>query len=72
LAGHDIGGFAGICAATWITYRLCRGRGMRGGPRRWMLRLRERWLRWRLDVLRRRRRFRVVRDRDGGGPPLIN
>jgi membrane associated rhomboid family serine protease len=69
LAGHDIGGFAGICAATFITYRLLGGRG---GWRRWKLRLKEQWLRWRIDALRRRRGIRVVRDRDDKRPPWIN
>ena len=72
LAGHDIGGFAGICAATWITYRMCGGRGPRGGPRRWMQRLRQQLLRLRLDLLRRRRGIRVLRGGGDEGPPFIN
>jgi membrane associated rhomboid family serine protease len=69
LAGHDIGGFGGVCAATFVTYRLLSGRG---GPRRWWLRLKEQWLRWRLDLLRRRRRIHVVDDRDDKRPPWVN
>ena len=72
LAGHDVGGFAGNCAATWLTYRLCGGRTMRGGPRRLVLKMKEQWLRLRLDLVRRRRGIHVVRDRDGKGPPWVN
>jgi hypothetical protein len=63
LATKDLAGFAGICAATAITYVALTP----GGPRRFLrngrLRLKQRWLAWRLAREQRRRKLRVL---DGG------
>lgn len=64
LATHDLAGFAGVVvavAATWWWLR----RGARGGAHRWRKRAEERWLRWRLRRLQRRRGLRVVRGEGG-------
>lgn len=69
LGSKDIGGFAGICAGTAITYTMLAP----GGPLRRLRTWRLQWQRTRLerkvDRLRRRRNFRVIRPPDPGDPP---
>lgn len=69
LSTHDLAGFAGLAAGIGLTV-LYLGGGSRGGSgwRRLWLALQERWIRLRLDRMRRRRGLRLVdrdeRDRD--------
>ena len=69
LSSHDLGGFAGVCAATGATYAYLSGGGTRRGLRRWWLKRKEAWLRWRLDRARRKRGIHVVRDDERRDPP---
>jgi hypothetical protein len=69
LGTRDLAGFVGLAVAIGATWWwLSRRRG--GGPRRWRKQWEERWLRWRLRRLQRRRGLRVVRGEGGseGGP----
>jgi hypothetical protein len=60
LPTRDLGGFLGICCAVGMTWlHLTPGRGRTVG-RRLALRLQERWMRYRLARLRRRKRMRLV------------
>lgn len=73
LSTKDVGGLAGICAATGVTVAMLR-RGGRGGK------VRRRWLEWRrrrleakVDRLARRRGLRVLDgDKGRGRGPTIN
>jgi membrane associated rhomboid family serine protease len=66
LATKDVAGLAGLWTATAVAFLRARPRGGRPPLERAVLRWRERWLRWRLDRLRRRSRLRVL---DGGRGP---
>lgn len=68
LSSKDLAGFVGIVVAVAFTFvRLDPGgMGRRGGGRELWLRLQQRWMRYRLDRLRKRRGLRVVGG-DGGG-----
>lgn len=59
LGTRDLAGFLGLCVAIGFTWWWLQGRGRRG--RELWLRLQERWMRWRLARMRRRRGFTVVR-----------
>lgn len=75
LGTKDLAGFVGICAGVAVTWSLLtRGgliRGLRGGWRELWLRMQQKWIRWRLGRMRKRRDFRVFegegrRDRGRG------
>ena len=74
LGTKDLAGFVGICTAVAITYSLLtRGgliRRLRWGWREMWLRLQQKWIRWRLGRMRKRRDFRVFEGegrREGSG-----
>jgi membrane associated rhomboid family serine protease len=71
LSTKDIGGLAGLWAATGAAYWRARPAGGPPSLRRLRLRWQEALMRWRLDRLRRRSRFRVV-DGDRKGGPTVN
>jgi membrane associated rhomboid family serine protease len=71
LATKDLGGLAGLWTATAIAFARARPAGGRTTLGRLRLRWNEAILRWRLDRLRRRSRFRVV-DGDRKRGPTIN
>ena len=70
LSTKDLGGLAGLWVATGVAY--WRGQPGSGPPslRRLRLRWQEALMRWRLDRLRRRSRFRVVDGERGRGPTI--
>ncbi len=71
LSTKDLGGLIGLWTATGVAYWRARPGSGRPSLRRLRLRWQETLLRWRLDRLRRRSRFRVV-DGTGGGGPTVN
>ncbi len=68
LATRDLAGFVGLTVAVLATWWWLSRAGSPGGPRRWHKGLEERWLRWRLRRLQRRRGLRVVRGEGGNEP----
>lgn len=64
LGTRDLAGFLGISAAVGITWSYMRPGGLRHVTRTGWLRMRERWIRYRLDRMRKQRQMRVV---PGGG-----
>ncbi len=73
LATRDLAGFVGLTVAVGVTWSWLARRRSPGAPRRWRKRLEERWLRWRLRRLQRRRGLRVVRGEGGSdGPPWVH
>lgn len=62
LSTHDLPGFVGLSAAVGLTFLYLGGGPGRGGLRQLWLRLQERWLRLRLQRMRRRRGLRLVDD----------
>lgn len=63
LGTRDLAGFLGLCAAIGFAWWWLQGRGRRG--REIWLRLQERWMRWRLARMKRKRGFKVVRGSKG-------
>lgn len=73
LATRDLAGFIGLTLAVGATWWWLGGRSSTGGRRRWRKKLEERWLRWRLRRLQRRRGLRVVQGEGGGaGRPSVH
>jgi hypothetical protein len=69
LGTRDAAGFFGLCAAVGLTWGLLQPGGLQRGAREVWLRAQQRWMRYRLDRLRRKRGFRVVRgEKDVRGP----
>ncbi|MEM7049787.1 MAG: hypothetical protein AAF604_09010 [Acidobacteriota bacterium] len=68
LPSHDIAGLVGICAAVAMTVASLRPGGPRRALRELRLRAQHRWLRFKLDRERRRRRLRVVPSQDSEPP----
>ncbi len=64
LPTKDLAGFLGICGAVGATWLVLSPGGWDVALARLRLRLRERWLRLRLDWMRRRRGIRLVKDDD--------
>jgi len=60
LSTKDLAGFVGLSVAVGWTFLRLTTPGGRLPARELWLRLQQRWMRWRLDRLRRRRGFRVV------------
>lgn len=60
LSTHDLAGFLGLCSAVGLTYLWLGPRRVRWQPRQAWLRLQERWMRWRLGRMRKRRGLRLV------------
>ncbi len=74
LSVKDVPGFVGVCVAVFTTYASLSPGGPGQVIRRWRKQLEMRVIQYRLDRMRRRRRFDVIdgdrdrdRDRDGGG-----
>ncbi len=70
LSTKDLGGLAGLWVATGVAYWRAQPGGRPPSLRRLRLRWQETLLRWRLDRLRRRSRFRVVDGERGRGPTV--
>jgi hypothetical protein len=61
LATRDLAGFIGLCAAVGLTWGWLQPGGIGRGARELWLQAQQRWMRHRLERLRRKRGFRVVR-----------
>jgi len=64
LATHDLAGFVGLCGGVGATVVLLQPGGAGKAWRRFQLRARAMWLRWRLTWLKRKRGMRIVRGED--------
>lgn len=68
LSTRDLAGFAGVCAAVGTTVVLLRAGGAALGGRELWLKAQEKYMRFRLQQLKKKRGFRVVEgDRDDDG-----